>query len=136
MGRIAQFIKQAREAGLRSQTAEDIVFLAQCGPYGLILSEGNPAELDDDPQIAFTFGEPSAPDIRPPQLVLRLHPRGYAEASLEPEDAELPEELLTLSRSIGLTEVGIQLALSEPETQHLFDAILDRMLGSSLACAS
>src|SRR5512147_2070491 len=94
--RIAHFIRLAEQAGLRSDIPIDdrnSSFVVHGSGCCLIM-------VDD--QIALSFGETSSPDERPPQLVLRPAAKGSWELTLEPDDAEIPAEVIDFAKKFSL----------------------------------
>ena len=94
--RIAHFIRLAEQAGLRSDIPLDernSSFVKHGSGCCLIMA---------DDQIALSFGETSSPDERPPQLVLRPAVNDSWELTLEPDDDEIPVEVMDFAKKFSL----------------------------------
>jgi len=137
MGSIAHFIRRAEQHGLRNEIPNDSVFLAHGDGVCLILSERLPRDGLELGSALLVFGEPSSPADHPPRLALRHHVIGSCwDVRIETEE-DIPSDLLDFAKqNFGLEDTDTFFTISSDVLESTFDLFLDRVMRSSLACAS
>lgn len=114
--RIAHFIRLAELAGLRNDiplSRRNRSFVAHGSGCCLVMA---------DNQIAIRFGEATLSEVRPPQLVLRPAVNESWELTLEPDDIEIPAEVIDFAKKFSL-EPDMTISVTDDD---MLDGILDK----------